>query len=71
MLLANVANLLKAPKTELPERIERLLQEQRDLAQQIQHLKSQQALANVSTLVEGATLVEDVRVVASRRNRRG
>ena len=65
VLLANVANLLKTPKTELPERIERLLQEQRDLAQQIQRLKSQQALANVGTLVEGATLVEDVRVVAS------
>lgn len=64
-LLANVANLLKTPKTDLPERIERLFQEQRDLEQQLQQLKSQHALANVSTLVEGATLVEDVRVVAS------
>ncbi len=64
-LLADVANLLKTPKTALPERIERLLQEQRDLEQQLQQLKSQHALANVSTLVEGATLVEDVRVVAS------
>ncbi len=64
-LLANVANLLKTPKTDLPERIERLLQEQRELEQQLQQLKSQHALANVSTLVEGATLVEDVRVVAS------
>ena len=65
VLLANVANLLKTPKTALPERIERLLEEQRDLEQQLQQLKSQHALANVSTLVEGATLVEDVRVVAS------
>ena len=64
-LLATVANLLKTPKTALPERIERLLEEQRALEQQLQHLKSQHALANVSTLVEGATLVEDVRVVAS------
>ena len=64
-LLASVANLLKTPKTALPERIERLLQEQRDLEHQIQHLKSQQALANVGTLVDSATLVEDVRVVAS------
>ena len=64
-LLTNVANLLKTPKATLPERIERLLQEQRDLEQQLQQLKSQHALANVSTLVEGATLVEDVRVVAS------
>ena len=65
VLLANMANLLKTPKTDLPERIERLLEEQRDLEQQLQHLKSQHALANVSTLIEGATLVEDVRVVAS------
>ena len=64
-LLANMANLLKTPKTDLPERIERLLEEQRDLEQQLQQLKSQHALANVSTLIEGATLVEDVRVVAS------
>ena len=64
-LLTNVANLLKTPKAALPERIERLLQEQRELEQQIQQLKSQQALANVGTLVEGATRVEDVRVVAS------
>ncbi len=64
-LLTNVANLLKTPKAALPERIERLLQEQRDLEQQLQQLKSQHALANVGTLVEGATLVEDVRVVAS------
>ena len=64
-LLANVANLLKTPKTDVPERIERLLQEQRELEQQLQQLKSQHALANVSTLVEGATFVEDVRVVAS------
>ena len=65
VLLANMANLLKTPKTDLPERIERLLEEQRDLEQQLQQLKSQHALANVSTLIEGATLVEDVRVVAS------
>ncbi len=64
-LLSDVANLLKTPKTALSERIERLLQEQRDLEQQLQQLKSQHALANVGTLVEGATLVEDVRVVAS------
>ena len=64
-LLTNVANLLKTPKTALPERIERLLQEQRDLEQQLQQLKSQHALANVGTLAEGATLIEGVRVVSS------
>lgn len=64
-LLTNVSNLLKTPKAGLSERIERLLQEQRELEQQLQQLKSQHALANVNTLVEGATLVEGVRVVAS------
>lgn len=64
-LLSNVAHLLKTPKTDLSARIERLLQEQRELEQQLQQLKGQQALANISALVEGATLVEDVRVVAS------
>ena len=64
-LLSNTANLLKAPKTELLERIERLLQEQRELEQQLQQLKSQHALAGVDALVKGATLVEDVRVVAA------
>ena len=64
-LLSNAASLLKAPKTDLMERIERLLQEQRALEQQLQQLKSQHALSNVDALVKGATLVEDVRVVAS------
>ena len=64
-LLSSVANLLKTPKTDVSERIERLLQEQRELEQQLQQLKGQQALANVSNLVEGATLVDDVRIVAS------
>ena len=65
LLLSDVANLLKTPKTGLAERIERLLQEQRELEQELQQLKGQQALANTGDLVEGATLVEDVRVVAS------
>ncbi|MCG9134666.1 alanine--tRNA ligase [Candidatus Poribacteria bacterium] len=64
-LLSTAANLLKAPKTDLLERIERLLQEQRELEQQLQQLKSQHALGNVDALVKDATLVEDVRVVAS------
>ena len=64
-LLSNVANLLKTPKTDVSERIERLLQEQRELEHQLQQLKGQQALAKVSALVENATLIEDVRIVAS------
>lgn len=65
-LLTDVANLLKTPKTGLSERIEQLLLEQRELEQQIQQLKSQNALSNIDALVDGATLVEGVKVVASR-----
>ena len=65
VLLSNVANLLKTPRTDVSDRIERLLQEQRELEQELQRLKGQQALANVSTLVEGAALVGDVRIAAS------
>ena len=50
---------------DLLERLERLLQEQRELEQQLQQLKSQHALGNVDALVKDATLVEDVRVVAA------
>ncbi len=65
-LLANVANLLKTPKTGLTERIAQLLQEQRDLEQQIQQLKSKNALSNIDALLEGASCVKEVKVVASR-----
>lgn len=65
VLLSSAANLLKSPKTDLLERIERLLQEHRELEQQLQQLKSQHALGNVDALVKDAVLVGDVRVVAS------
>ena len=65
-LLGAIANLLKTPKVGLSERIERLLQEQRDLEQQVQQLKSHQALSNIGALAESATLVEDVQVISSR-----
>ena len=64
-LLSNAAGLLKAPKTDVLERIERLLQEQRDLEQQLQQLKSEHALGNVDALAKDAMSVEDVQVVAA------
>ena len=65
-LLASIANLLKTPKAALPERVERLLQEQRELEQQLQQVKGQLALSNISALVAGATSVNGVQVIASR-----
>ncbi len=65
-LLGNLANLLKTPKTSLTERVERLLQEQRELEQQLRQLKGQIAVSNISTLVESAKVIEGVKLVASR-----
>ena len=66
VLLSDIANLLKSPKESLSDRIEQLLQEQRELEQQIQGLKSQNALSNLNTLVANVELVNDVKVVAAR-----
>ncbi len=64
--LSEVSNLLKTPKAGLLDRIQQLLQEQRELEQQVQQLKSQNALSNIDTMVDGVTIVDDVKVVATR-----
>ena len=66
VLITDIGNLLKTPKQDLTERIEQLLQEQRDLENQIQQLKSQNALSNLNSLVENVELISDVQVVAAR-----
>ena len=66
ILITDIANVLKVPKQELSDRIKLLLKEHRDLENQIQHLKSQNALSNLNSLVENAELVRDVKVVAAR-----
>ncbi len=65
IILSDVSNILKTPKSGLSERIQQLLQEQRELEQEIQKLKSQSALSNIGSLVDGATLVDGVKVVAA------
>ena len=64
-LISVVSNLLKTPKADLSERILQLLQDHRELEQQVQKLKNQNALSNVETLIDSATLVDGVKVVAS------
>lgn len=65
--LSEVSNLLKTPKAGLSDRIQQLLQEQRELEQQVQQLKSQNALSNIDTMVDGVTIVDDnIKVVATR-----
>ncbi len=65
-LLSNVSSLLKTPKADLPEKIAQLLQEHKELEQQVQQLKSKNALSNIEDLIEGAKSVDGVKVVASR-----
>jgi len=63
-LLSDVATLLKTPKTGLHDRIELLLHEQRVLEQEVRKLKSQNALSNIGALVDDASDVNGVKVVA-------
>ena len=65
IILSDVSNILKTPKSGLSERIQQILQEQRELEQQIQKLKSQNALSNIVSLVDGAKLVDGIKVVAA------
>ena len=63
-LLVGVANLLKTPKAGLSDRIKLLLQEQRELEQQVRQLKSQNALSNIDVLVNDTSVVDGVKIVA-------
>ena len=65
IILSDVSNILKTPKSSLSERILQLLQEQRELEQQVQKLKSQNALSNIENLVDDAILVDGFKVVAT------
>ncbi len=66
ILITDLTNLLKVPKQDLTDRIEQLLKEHRELDNQIQQLKSQNALSNLNSLVENVELVNNVKVVAAR-----
>lgn len=64
-LLSEISNLLKTPKSGLSDRILQLLQDQRELEQQVHKLKSQSALSNIGQLVDSATLIDGIKVIAS------
>ena len=65
LLLSEIAGLLKTPKRNLSERINQLLQDQRELELQIQQLNSQHALSNLQPLIEGAAIVDGIKIVSS------
>ena len=70
VLLTDIANILKVPKQDLTDRIEQLLKEHRELDNQIQQLRSMNALSNLNSLVENVELIRDgkgdVKVIAAR-----
>ncbi|MCG9127986.1 alanine--tRNA ligase [Candidatus Poribacteria bacterium] len=64
-LLSELSGLLKTPKTNLFERISQIIQEQRELEQQIQQFNSKNALSNIETLIDGADIVDGIKVISS------
>ena len=66
IILTDVSTILKTPKSSLSDRIQHLLDEQRELEQQVQTLKSQNALSNIDAMLDEAIIVDDIKVVATR-----
>ena len=62
--LATIANMLRTSKQLTPERIEALLQTNRELERQINALQSQMAQSQVVDLVNSAVTVDGFRVIA-------
>ncbi len=62
--LATIANMLRTSKQSTPERIEALLQTNRELERQINALQSQMAQSQVVDLVNSAITVDGFRVIA-------
>ena len=63
--LATIANMLRTSKQSTPERIEALLQTNRELERQINALQSQMAQSQVVDLVNSAVTVDGFRVIAA------
>ena len=64
-LLTEIAGLLKTSKGNISERIDQLLQDQRELELKIQQLNSQNALSNLQALIDDAAIVDGIKVVYS------
>lgn len=63
--LTVIANLLKTSKQSTPERIEAVLQTNRELERQISSLQSQMAQSQVGDLVNNAVTIDGFRVIAA------
>ena len=63
--LTAIANLLKTAKQLTPERIEAILQNNRELESRINALQSQMAQSQVANLVNNAVTIDGFRVIAA------
>jgi len=66
VLVAQLAEALKAPREELPERVEALVARLREAEKELEKLRAGQVLAAASGLAAGAVDVNGVSVVAAR-----
>jgi alanyl-tRNA synthetase len=65
-LLRNLSHILRAPRTELPRALERVLEQQRNLEHELENLKRKSAGSQLDDLVASKTDVKGVSVVARR-----
>ena len=64
-VLSELSALLKTPRNELVSRVQRVLEENREMGRQINQLKEQVARSKMSDLSENAQTIDGVKVVAS------
>jgi len=65
-VLRESAQILKAPKAEVPDKIRRLIERQRELEKEIEKLKSKDKAGAADTLASGARTINGVEVLASK-----
>jgi alanyl-tRNA synthetase len=63
-LLRNLSHVLRAPRTELPRAVERVLEQQRLLERELEDLKRKSARSQIDDLVAAKSEVKGIQVVA-------
>jgi alanyl-tRNA synthetase len=65
-LLRNLSHILRAPRTELPRALERVLEQQRHLEHELENLKRKSAGSQLDDLIASKTDVKGVAVIAKK-----
>jgi len=64
-LLSKISTMLKTERPEIPDQIQRLLDEQREMEREIKRLQNKIALTKIDELIESAQTVDGVKLVAA------